>query len=87
MEKKNRLKISLEKRPDNEPKQRKEKREGATGPVRITREKIEKWNQMTAWRLQTRGDIGSSPPPIGPCLERFWRTLSRLNQKSGNYIV
>ena len=28
---------------------------GATGPGRITRQQIERWNQMTALRFQTRG--------------------------------
>ena len=35
-------------------KQKKEKTEGATGPGRITREQIEKCNQITALRSQTR---------------------------------
>ena len=32
-------------------KQKKEKTEGGTGLSRITREHIEKWNQMTALRF------------------------------------
>ena len=34
-------------------KQKKEKAEGAAGPGRITRQLIEKWNQVTALRFQT----------------------------------
>ena len=36
-------------------KQKKEKTEGATGQGRITREQIQKWNQMTALRSKTGG--------------------------------
>ena len=37
-------------------RQKKERTEGATGLGRITREQIEKWNQMTALRVQAGGD-------------------------------
>ena len=35
------------------------------GPGRRTREEIVKWNQMTALRFQTGGDIRHPPPPFG----------------------
>ena len=34
-------------------KQKKEKTEGSTGLGRMTREQIERWDQMTALRFQT----------------------------------
>ena len=46
-------------------KQTKEKTEGATGLGRITREQLEKWNQMTAVRLQTGGRHLSHLTPRG----------------------
>ena len=36
------------------------------GVARITREQIERWNQMTALRFQTWGDIRNAQPPIRP---------------------
>ena len=40
----------------------KDKTERVTGQGRRTREAIVKWNQMTALRLQTGGDIRHPPP-------------------------
>ena len=43
----------------------KRKTERVTGLGRKTREEIVKWNQMTALRFQTGGDIRPSRPPLG----------------------
>ena len=37
-------------------KQKKDKTGGETGPGRITREQIKKWNHITALRFQTGGE-------------------------------
>ena len=42
-----------------------DKTERVTGLVRRTREEIAKWNQMTALRFQTGGDIRHPQPPFG----------------------
>ena len=49
--------------PANRKKKRKEDRARDLG--RRTREEIAKWNQMTALRFQTRGDIRHPRPPFG----------------------
>ena len=49
-------------------KQKKEKREGATGLGRKTREQIEKWHQMTALKFH-RGRHQK-------CLASFWGLLN-----------
>ena len=59
---------SLESREENGHK--KEKTEGATRPGRITREKMEKWNQMTALRFQTGGGGASLQGLLGGVLEK-----------------
>ena len=43
----------------------KDKTERVIGLVRKTREDIAKWNQMTAMRFQTGGDIRHPRPPFG----------------------
>ena len=45
-----------------EEKKEEDKTERVTGLGRRTREDIAKWNQMTALRLQTGGDIRPPPP-------------------------
>ena len=42
-----------------------DKAERVTGLGRRTREEIAKWNQMTALRFQTGGDIRHPRPPFG----------------------
>ena len=44
---------------------KKEKTERVRGLGRRTREEIAKWNQMTAQRFQTGGDIRHPRPPFG----------------------
>ena len=52
------------------------KTEGATGPGKITREQIERWNKMTAVRFQTRGETSEKsglPSDLGKGEERGGR--------------
>ena len=46
----------------------KDKTERVTGLGRRTREEIAKWNQMTALRFQTWGNIRHPRPPFGGTL-------------------
>ena len=56
------MKKSLEERAS---RQKKDKTERVTGLGRRAREEIAKWNQMTALRFQTGGDIRHPRPPFG----------------------
>ena len=59
------MKNFLEKVQKNESAGSKGKIERVTGLGRRTREEIAKWNQMTALRFQTGGDIRHPRPPFG----------------------
>ena len=45
---------------------KKDKTERVTGQGRKTREEVVKWNQKTALRFQTGGDVRHPQPPSGP---------------------
>ena len=48
-----------------------DKTERVTGLGRRTREEIAKWNQMTALRFHTGGDIRHPRPPFGGIKDRL----------------
>ena len=55
----------------------KDKTERVTGLGRRTREEIAKWNQVTALRFQTGGDIRHPRPPFGG---KKTRTITQQNK-------
>ena len=60
------MKDFLKKVQENGPAGRKKKKtERVTGLGRNSREEIVKWNQITALRFQTGGDIRHPRPPVG----------------------
>ena len=52
-------------RQEKKKKERKDKTERVTGLSRRPRKEIVKWNQMTALRFETWGDIRHPQPPFG----------------------
>ena len=55
----------------------KDKKERVTGLGRGTREEIAKWNQRTALRFQTGGDIRHPWPPFGG---KHYRAVTELKK-------
>ena len=60
---------------------KKDKTERVIGPSRRTREEIVKWNQMTALRFQTGGDIRHPWPHFGGAYTVTLSLTSKENEK------
>ena len=61
-----------------------DKTERVTGLGRRTREEIAKWNQMTALRFQTGGDIRHPRPPFGGATARHYAFHTKTMLRTGN---